>query len=201
MQCLVAKHSLFRFGEVLFFSCPSQRKPGDWDCANCHTVNFKSRTECKQCGSKPGAAVAPAAEAAMRPGDWRCALCDSHNFASRDVCKFCQGAKGGRVEKSGDSGKAKLVLFRKGDWLCPGCEDHQFAANTSCRKCGKSRPAAAGEEGADGSECIICFENVKTAGLLHGDDVHVCCCKECAGVLKQCPLCRAPIDRVLNVYQ
>jgi hypothetical protein len=133
----------------------------------------------------------------MRPGDWRCPGCATHNFASRDVCKTCQAGKPGENDKIG----AKLVVFRKGDWLCGQCQDHQFAANTSCRKCGKSRPVSASEESADGSECVICFESVKTAGLLHGDDVHVCCCKECAGMLKQCPMCRAPIERVLNVYQ
>jgi hypothetical protein len=132
--------------------------------------------------------------------------CTTHNFASRSVCKACETPKqaAGKAVVVGVSSAqqgAKLVVFRKGDWLCGQCQDHQFASNTSCRKCGKSRPVAAGEESADGSECVVCFENMKTAGLLHGEDVHVCCCKECAAALQQCPMCRAPIERVLNVYQ
>jgi hypothetical protein len=198
-----------RFRQTFSFSnsC-KQRKPGDWDCRSCGTVNFKSRTECKQCSLSHNSNHAPPATPVVRPGDWHCLACTTHNFASRNVCKACETPKpaaGGKTASRGsalqvDRG-AKLVVFRKGDWLCGKCQDHQFASNTSCRKCGKSRPVAAGEESADGSECVVCFENMKTAGLLHGDDVHMCCCKECAASLRQCPMCRAPIERVLNVYQ
>merc|ERR1711971_1291175 len=31
-----------------------QRRPGDWDCANCGEMNFARRTECKACGAPRG---------------------------------------------------------------------------------------------------------------------------------------------------
>lgn len=64
--------------------------------------------------------------------------------------------------------------------------------------------AAGGGGGADEDDvCVICMTNPRQIGFLHGSSVHRCVCAECAllvSVGAPCPLCRAPIAAVLNVY-
>lgn len=66
-------------------------------------------------------------------------------------------------------------------------------------------PAIANEEDEAG-HCVICLAAPATAGFLHGESVHKCCCRECAQDLKKarvptCPMCREPIDHVIfNFY-
>lgn len=65
---------------------------------------------------------------------------------------------------------------------------------------------AAGGGGGGGDEddvCVICMTNPRQIGFLHGSSVHRCVCAECASLVSvgaPCPLCRAPIAAVLNVY-
>ncbi|KAG2488362.1 hypothetical protein HYH03_013052 [Edaphochlamys debaryana] len=59
------------------------------------------------------------------------------------------------------------------------------------------------EPDPDDNLCVICLSAPKQVGYLHGDCVHRCVCRACAssiGVGRPCPLCRAPIERVLGVY-
>jgi len=58
--------------------------------------------------------------------------------------------------------------------------------------------------GDDGT-CVICLERPRTAGFVHGESVHKCCCKDCATKFKNdkepyCPLCRRRIDHVLFAF-
>ncbi|KAI8471288.1 MAG: hypothetical protein J3K34DRAFT_417699 [Monoraphidium minutum] len=51
--------------------------------------------------------------------------------------------------------------------------------------------------------CIICLAAARQVGFLHGSSVHRCVCRDCAALVsvgEPCPLCRAPITAVLNVY-
>lgn len=56
----------------------------------------------------------------------------------------------------------------------------------------------------DAGECIICLDKPKDATIVHGLTGHVCCCMACARELLRkgatCPICRAPIDRVIKQY-
>jgi hypothetical protein len=58
----------------------------------------------------------------------------------------------------------------------------------------------------DGSiaECVICLERPKDAMIVHGGTGHVCCCTTCAQELVRtganCPICLAPIERVIRQY-
>eukprot|EP00884_Botryococcus_braunii_P019148 jgi/Botrbrau1/5917/Bobra.0366s0091.2 len=54
----------------------------------------------------------------------------------------------------------------------------------------------------DEGQCVVCLAAPATAGFLHGDSVHKCCCRECAVEVKNsrhptCPLCRQAIDHVI----
>ena len=55
---------------------------------------------------------------------------------------------------------------------------------------------AASEE-AD-SECVICLEAPRECVLIECG--HACACEQCAATLAFCPLCRAPIDRVIRMF-
>lgn len=52
--------------------------------------------------------------------------------------------------------------------------------------------------------CIICYSDVRSALLLHGETGHICCCMDCAETLRRtngvCPICRTPIERVVQFY-
>lgn len=64
------------------------------------------------------------------------------------------------------------------------------------------RAAAAPDEDA---LCVVCLEEPRAAGLVHGETVHRAVCRRCADVLMQrqgatCPVCRAVIDRIVTVF-
>ncbi|XP_065665938.1 uncharacterized protein LOC100205294 isoform X2 [Hydra vulgaris] len=56
----------------------------------------------------------------------------------------------------------------------------------------------------DSQKCIVCYGRPKNATIVHGSTGHVCCCLSCAYKLERrgdsCPICRAPIDRVIKHY-
>ena len=142
-----------------------------------------------------------------KEGDWYCVGCpnDKHgnalNFAKRSNCIRCgkeRPLKQHKPEELHSTRNRKHVPFLKGDWLCVACNDHQFATNLQCRKCKASRPVKDGD--SDGLECVVCFSNVRNVGFFHNDEAHVCCCKECAAKLKECPMCREQNFKIINVY-
>jgi len=58
------------------------------------------------------------------------------------------------------------------------------------------------EEQEEASLCIICLTDKRTVGLLHGSSMHVVACAGCAPRLmgSPCPLCRAPVERLVQIY-
>lgn len=55
------------------------------------------------------------------------------------------------------------------------------------------------QETLDRDLCVICFEEpINTVFLECG---HVVACRKCSDKLKQCPLCRRWISRVVNIYR
>ena len=52
--------------------------------------------------------------------------------------------------------------------------------------------------------CVVCLDRPRDAAFTHGDTAHVCCCLACAKAIHSsrgvCPLCRAPVEAVLRVY-
>ena len=52
--------------------------------------------------------------------------------------------------------------------------------------------------------CVVCLSNPKDSTLVHGTTGHVCCCIGCAHELQRrkapCPICRAPIDLVIEQF-
>lgn len=56
----------------------------------------------------------------------------------------------------------------------------------------------------DSEKCIVCINRPKNATIVHGHTGHICCCLSCAYALQRrgdpCPICRAPIDRVIKQY-
>ncbi|XP_045878852.1 E3 ubiquitin-protein ligase LRSAM1 [Meles meles] len=48
------------------------------------------------------------------------------------------------------------------------------------------------------SECVVCLE--REAQMIFLNCGHVCCCRQCSGPLRTCPLCRQEIARCLRLY-
>lgn len=52
--------------------------------------------------------------------------------------------------------------------------------------------------------CVICLDSVRNACFVHGDTGHIACCYECGvGMMaarQGCPICRAPIDKVIKTF-
>ena len=52
--------------------------------------------------------------------------------------------------------------------------------------------------------CVCCLASESDATLIHDDTGHICCCLECARLCKAqglgCPLCRKPIERVIQHF-
>ncbi|CAG8704623.1 9404_t:CDS:2, partial [Ambispora leptoticha] len=59
-----------------------RRRPGDWTCNECGTLNFANRTECFGCKAIPK-------EREVAPGDWLCPNCSFYNYSSRGTCFKC----------------------------------------------------------------------------------------------------------------
>ena len=79
-------------------------------------------------------------------------------------------------------------------------------SSTSLAAYGSNTSLATLDSGADADEltCVICMENPTDATLVHGSTAHVCCCLACAKNLQQlkqsCPMCRKPIESVLQLF-
>jgi hypothetical protein len=52
--------------------------------------------------------------------------------------------------------------------------------------------------------CLLCLTEERTATIVHGETGHICCCLQCARILKQkgdrCPVCRLPIQMVIQHF-
>lgn len=52
--------------------------------------------------------------------------------------------------------------------------------------------------------CLICLCNSRSATIVHGETGHIACCLTCARLLKgrgdKCPVCRLPIDLVIQQF-
>lgn len=76
------------------------------------------------------------------------------------------------------------------------------AATPSRLSAGSGSATPHAEDDDDEGQCVVCLAAPATAGFLHGDSVHKCCCRECAVEVKNsrqptCPLCRQAIDHVI----
>jgi len=53
-------------------------------------------------------------------------------------------------------------------------------------------------------KCLICLTEDRTATIIHGETGHIACCLACARILKargdRCPVCRLPIDFVIQQF-
>jgi hypothetical protein len=62
-----------------------------------------------------------------------------------------------------------------------------------------NRPATTTDASSDTNTCVVCLDlPVQTVFLECG---HLACCQECSGKLKQCPICRNTITRVIPIFR
>ena len=82
-----------------------------------------------------------------------------------------------------------------GDWP----EEYAAAAAAT----GVAALGASGLDLPDCMVCVVCEDEVKSVGLLHGRSVHLCLCTSCAAkysVGQACPMCRQRIERLVDVF-
>ena len=137
----------------------------------------------------------------MNSRDWTCPKCWNNCFGSKPTCKKCGTANPARQQAASAPAPQQA---RAGDWQCKACGDVQFASRTACRKCNASKPAVESADAASDNSCLVCFTNVRNAGLVHGDAMHMGVCFECANKIMTsngaCPMCRERVEKVVKVY-
>jgi hypothetical protein len=85
----------------------------------------------------------------------------------------------------------------------PASEPGDASAAAAAAAAAATKPTDSSD---DSAFCVVCLDNPSTAGVLHGDSVHKCLCKECAAMLKEskvdkCPMCREPIEAfIMRVF-
>lgn len=152
----------------------------DWNCPQCGTMNFASRSMCIGCGCFRSKAFSGASGGIqMKKGDWKCG-CGEINFASRQACRKCNKGKPNEAPP-----------FETGDWYCGSCKTHNFKTRNTCFSCKADRSveqvAKQNDEYHDDT-CVVCLDRptntvVTTCG-------HLGYCYECALSMHQCPICR-----------
>lgn len=147
----------------------------DWNCAECHGMNFASRTACYQCGAprSNSDAAASAANASFEPAaadfavnhnNWFCRHCQASNFRTRTNCWQCgrassessatswsndesapQFEKEGFQKESDDAvseGQVSVWNKKTDDWTCGKCFSKNFKNRQECHKCGATKTVA-----------------------------------------------------------
>ena len=150
-----------RAGRRLRGMAPSQR--GDWQCAACGGICFKSKHRCYQCGAprdgelppvevlppadvseQPVAPVSSAGGPSRRTGDWDCTACGALVFASRWACFKCNAPKPGTDAPPGWNpetvSSSTQDTRRAGDWDCSSCGAMVFASKSHCYQCNAPKP-------------------------------------------------------------
>eukprot|EP01080_Neovahlkampfia_damariscottae_P001752 gene1752-521_t len=79
----------------------------DWKCSKCSFMNFRNRTECKNCSNKK------LTTGFDNSGDWNCTKCYFKNFRKNTCCKNCSEPKNNHVNSV--SGKEVKIQILKGE--------------------------------------------------------------------------------------
>jgi len=193
-----------------------QRKPGDWDCPECNTVNFASRTECLKCKCYKSKAK----QIEKKKGDWNCS-CGELNFASRTTCRKCNKSKDQNtglmnwifgsnnqqvqpvqsvqtVQQIQPKKPVDLTTVKPGDWLCDACQINNFGSRSACFNCGKNKDKQTDEK--EDELCGVCLASptdtcITVCGHLF--------CNFCALNCSKCPKCRKDYtgNNLIKIYK
>jgi len=73
-----------------------------------------------------------------------------------------------------------------------------YTAKDSSNAPPSSEKDTSADEDDEKGQCVICFENPKDTVLL--ECAHRCVCSVCSSLIKECPICRQPIVRVVRLF-
>ena len=123
--------------KITIHSCA---KPGDWECAKCHALNFACRKNCKFCSSQRSgqpalvkAEINYINEEEVQAGDWWCSECGSVVFAKKYSCFHCHTKRNGAPPIL----RHQTFDLFPGDRICKRCEVVVFANKHRCFMCNK----------------------------------------------------------------
>ncbi len=72
------------------------------------------------------------------------------------------------------------------------------------RKSGNGRRRHYSAKEVNEDKCLICLIEERSATIVHAGTGHIACCLACARILKargdKCPVCRLPIDSVIQQF-
>eukprot|EP00798_Chlamydomonas_sp_ICE-L_P023678 gene23678-9216_t len=137
-------------------------------------------------------------------------------------------SQGSAPQHMHSDGKGGYVCEWCSVWMCKCCSKLGCDLATPARgswsaktfKCGGSGCSKKGDGGwhikpeelvapsevttpSEEDTCVICLEATSNTGLLHGGSMHKCVCTDCSRSISlqaPCPLCRAPVERIIAVF-
>jgi serine/threonine protein kinase len=109
-------------------------------------------------------------------------------------------AKKARPSPDPASSPATIVALMKRCWSHEPAERPTMAAAIGPLAQALMQADEAAKQAAEASnECVVCVDAARSIALAPCG--HVCSCEDCAGDLRECPICRQPIDGRLKVFQ
>ena len=130
----------------------AQRRPGDWKCSACNSINFRSITICRRC-EKPvnkddlrwnNEDGSPFVE---HRNSWPCPVCNVLNRQGRMQCFRCNEKIPREI--------AAQYNFHDGSFVCTRCHVLNFAGAESCKFCGEAPPAELNSSGNSDHRLIL----------------------------------------------
>lgn len=189
-------HSLLKQSGKLFTcsKCSIQNDAYSWGCeicqlflcAGCFKVEFEKLTKMKflpQTHHHP-LYLYPSRSIGTYSHGYRCDKCQKHNPTSlRWVCTKCT------------FDVCEVCMSKLDTPITPVVQQQQQQI---------SQVAAGREEENESALCTVCFAAPKNATFVHQGTGHTACCTTCAYTIynskKACPVCRSPIDMVIQNF-
>ncbi|EGF78469.1 hypothetical protein BATDEDRAFT_26515 [Batrachochytrium dendrobatidis JAM81] len=118
-------------------------RPGDWNCSECNSHNFASRTACFRCKAvKPGGGASGYGgneSATTQPNYYNNQYQDQHDQHRHPHQHRHSNMHQHKPYDRQHPTKGRMLA---GDWICQMCQKHNFASRQQCFQCGANGAGA-----------------------------------------------------------